>query len=480
MERDLVSPTELDTDPMTRTTPATRLAVQLSTAALAPPPTFQLNEEESKTFQEAPRAAYFDSKETGSGCSSHRRKGSTGQFSRRNSHNRRRNGRNSPSVLEPPMDSPSGTNHLRGPRALLFNMSGTDNPTVSVTNTSFPSRTPKKEGPPKRIRLATDNITYSSGDRDSITPDNDDVFVENPYYVERANTARLDKFGRKATSCGSYNPSHSLVRRGTVSEVSLERAPRSSDQIPDGPDVRGDKRKHCVLPTTKEYHKFHQSIRLISVDTMSNLLNGMYDKDIDDFLVVDCRFPFEYDGGHIQGAHNLWTMERMVAKLLSTPLVEITNGERIPIIFHCEFSSVRAPTMCKFLRDLDNSITFGLLDLIYPELYVMEGGYEKFFEAHPQQCTPSSYIRMKDKRFARENEQYENILSCSREQAKDLKWRQNDTVQTLSGLVREHGMGGLQHHMNRPQSPRSGLNVPSMPTSPRTPRAQLMAGNDHI
>lgn len=209
--------------------------------------------------------------------------------------------------------------------------------------------------------------------------------------------------GARASTAGGF------PRRGTVSGTSAMMgmagqrrlsAPRVG-LLPDGPNIRGDRLKECILPTTGTHHKHHTSVRLISSATVSKLINGGFNNLVDGYVVVDCRFPFEYEGGHINTAVNFWTMERTVANFLQTPIVDITSGERIPIIFHCEFSSVRAPTMFKYLRDLDNTITFGNPNLIYPELYVMEKGYEKFYAEHPDDCTPRQYIRMKDKKYVR-------------------------------------------------------------------------------
>ena len=35
---------------------------------------------------------------------------------------------------------------------------------------------------------------------------------------------------------------------------------------------------------------------------MSEVLNGCYDAELDDVTVIDCRYPYEFEGGHIQVA----------------------------------------------------------------------------------------------------------------------------------------------------------------------------------
>lgn len=97
-----------------------------------------------------------------------------------------------------------------------------------------------------------------------------------------------------------------------------------------------------------------------------------------DMLVIDCRFEYEYNGGHIKDAINIVTSDDL-EKLLLTAHVE--NTKKTVIIFHCEFSSKRGPNMCKFLRKRDRELhTNSYPELYYPEIYVMEGGYKRFFE----------------------------------------------------------------------------------------------------
>ncbi len=75
---------------------------------------------------------------------------------------------------------------------------------------------------------------------------------------------------------------------------------------------------------------------------------------------------------------------------------------------------------------------------------------------------------MKDKHFAREMEQHENMLSRSRNQAQQKKWQLHSTVLTLSELVGAHGRLGLQLHAERAHTP-----LPLV--EPRTPCTNILA-----
>ena len=46
-------------------------------------------------------------------------------------------------------------------------------------------------------------------------------------------------------------------------------------------------------------------------------------------------------------------------------------------------------------------IIIGNISLLqmFPEVYVMDGGYKAFFEKYPHLCTPQTYVTMFDDKF---------------------------------------------------------------------------------
>jgi len=48
----------------------------------------------------------------------------------------------------------------------------------------------------------------------------------------------------------------------------------------------------------------------------------------------------------------------------------------------------------------------GFPNLYYPELYLMEGGYNQFFEEFPALCEPKSYVSMFDNSFSARLQQW--------------------------------------------------------------------------
>ncbi|XP_064340391.1 M-phase inducer phosphatase 3 isoform X5 [Camelus dromedarius] len=149
-------------------------------------------------------------------------------------------------------------------------------------------------------------------------------------------------------------------------------------------------RKVCALPTVSGRH---QDLKYINPETVAALLSGKFQGLIEKFYVIDCRYPYEYLGGHIQGAINLYSQEELYKFFLKKPIVPLDNQKRIIIVFHCEFSSERGPRMCRSLRAEDRALN-RYPALYYPELYILKGGYRDFFPEYMELCEPQSYCPM--------------------------------------------------------------------------------------
>ncbi|XP_062942163.1 M-phase inducer phosphatase 3 isoform X5 [Cynocephalus volans] len=123
------------------------------------------------------------------------------------------------------------------------------------------------------------------------------------------------------------------------------------------------------------------------------LLMGKFQGLIEKFYIIDCRYPYEYQGGHIQGALNLYSQEELYIFFLKKPIVPLDAQKRIIVVFHCEFSSERGPRMCRSLREEDRALN-QYPALYYPELYILKGGYRDFFPEYTELCEPQSYCPM--------------------------------------------------------------------------------------
>lgn len=172
--------------------------------------------------------------------------------------------------------------------------------------------------------------------------------------------------------------------KGTIENI-LDSDPR---------DLIGDFSKGYLFNTVSGKH---QDLKYISPEIMASVLNGKFAGLIKEFVIIDCRYPYEYEGGHIKGAVNLHMEEEVEDFLLKNPIVP-TDGKRVIVVFHCEFSSERGPRMCRYVRERDR-LGNEYPKLHYPELYVLKGGYKEFFLKCQSHCEPPSYRPMHHEDF---------------------------------------------------------------------------------
>ncbi|KAJ2744942.1 m-phase inducer phosphatase [Coemansia sp. BCRC 34301] len=196
-------------------------------------------------------------------------------------------------------------------------------------------------------------------------------------------------------------------------------------------------------PFTRSQPEFHKlpcataatdSIMRIEAETVSELLTGgRYSDMYDEKIVVDCRFPYEYEGGHIAGAVNAPTMDALEKLLLDRPRTD----RRVVVVLHCEYSLQRAPSMASHLRRRDREVNMHRYPYLhYPEIYVLKGGYRNFFSFHKTLCEPQSYVEMNDQAYMTDCRQ--RMLQFNR-QFKRTK-SMNDTA-----LCRSKSMSGASY-----------------------------------
>ena len=78
---------------------------------------------------------------------------------------------------------------------------------------------------------------------------------------------------------------------------------------------------------------------------MIDVLNDVYASEIENLHIIDCRYPYEYEGGHIQSARNLYTRTQVFEEFFRKPIELKDPSKRNIFIFHCEFSSERARSL---------------------------------------------------------------------------------------------------------------------------------------
>lgn len=137
----------------------------------------------------------------------------------------------------------------------------------------------------------------------------------------------------------------------------------------------------------------HKDLASITPNTLASLIKGQFNDKINKYIILDARYPYEFQGGHIENAETAYVKEELFKKIFEAPLT--ANGKPVVLIFHCEFSSERGPKLMREIRERDRHLNKQCYpNLFYPEMYLLEGGYKSFYENHDDLCEPKGYLPM--------------------------------------------------------------------------------------
>lgn len=182
--------------------------------------------------------------------------------------------------------------------------------------------------------------------------------------------------------------------------------------------------QHCQL---ESFSVEGDPFRRIKRETLVQILDGQYSHYYDRHVVIDCRFEYEYDGGHIDGAININSKDRLeelltkegeilgdygsssssssdddispksCAKSCNNSSSPPSASSRTLLIFHCEYSAHRGPRMAMHLRNRDRRLNMtNYPHLNFPDVVILQGGYNHFFEQFHSRCYPPQYVEMND------------------------------------------------------------------------------------
>ncbi|KAF9975401.1 cell division cycle- protein [Actinomortierella ambigua] len=209
--------------------------------------------------------------------------------------------------------------------------------------------------------------------------------IKNEYKVTSVSTVARDQQGHEV-------PAESAIADPQLATTSIGLLPPSAHVA----------EENQILPFTDPPSGSNCFTKRISGTTLVQVLEGHYKHQYEELMLIDCRFGYEYKGGHIRGAINIHNKKELERALFgSSPLI----NKKVLVILHCEFSCERGPGMARHLRSMDrtaNSINYPAL--FYPELYVLNGGYSQFFKDYPDYCVPRGYIPMLDAAYSHEYE----------------------------------------------------------------------------
>ncbi|KAK6035722.1 hypothetical protein COOONC_26773 [Cooperia oncophora] len=126
-----------------------------------------------------------------------------------------------------------------------------------------------------------------------------------------------------------------------------------------------------VFVTARNTQRESLAFRSISAETLASEIRRLGPEEFERrYLLIDCRYPYEYEGGIRQGA------------FLKDP----------------DSFNKRGPGMALALRSIDrmrNELNYPKVD--YAEMYLLDHGYRKFWnDGYKSECVPCGYVPMTD------------------------------------------------------------------------------------
>ncbi|KAG0710564.1 M-phase inducer phosphatase [Chionoecetes opilio] len=200
-------------------------------------------------------------------------------------------------------------------------------------------------------------------------------------------------------------------------------------------NLTGDFSKPMLLPILEGGK--HPDLKSISVDTVADVVRGKYKSKLASCRIIDCRYPYEYEGGHIKGAE-MWHLPELVSDHLKArkgaPVIAGEDEPRHIMVFHCEFSAERGPKTQRMLREIDRTANKEHYPALhFPETYLLEGGYKSFYENYPELCTPNDYVKMLDPKH---NDDFKHFRGKSKSWAAENKQSKSRNAIPRTGLKR--------------------------------------------
>lgn len=145
--------------------------------------------------------------------------------------------------------------------------------------------------------------------------------------------------------------------------------------------------------------------RRISALTLCRAIDGEFSKLYKEIVIVDCRFEYEFEGGHISGALNVNSKQQLEQVLFQDRVC--SHEAKVLLVFHCEHSAYRSPMLANHLRHCDRAMNVqDYPSLFYPDVVVLDGGYSEFYARARDRCEPRNYVGMNHE---------EHQLTCERE-----------------------------------------------------------------
>ncbi|KAH7720288.1 Rhodanese-like domain containing protein [Aphelenchoides avenae] len=139
-----------------------------------------------------------------------------------------------------------------------------------------------------------------------------------------------------------------------------------------------------------------QSFSFISGASLALRLSTLSQEEfLAKYVLVDCRFPYEYAGGHIKYSINIHKTEELADVFFPSNEQLLMKIKCRTPIFYSELSETRGLAMAKELSRIGRG-RHERSRLDYSTVYVVRHGYKAFFESgFTEHCHPQGYVNMR-------------------------------------------------------------------------------------
>lgn len=345
--------------------------------------------------------------------------------------------------------SQANTNFIISPESHVTNVSNFSTPNYSETDSYYSSdeniSDSERHLGNESFDNGNDNDDSDNSNFDLGSPlqkkqSNKNMLMNNINQIKLHRHQSLMQFGNSSNSASIYrHPNLKFETDQLASNINGLTVNSDDDESVYGNSLLHDasfnfsSNEHGKVPriSVGEFKKIFKEYR-----NKSGSPNGKFCKHFDELMIVDCRFSFEFKGGHIDGAINISSFTELEAfffndSVLQKNPVEFNNDKRRLLVFHCEFSSHRGPMKADQLRYFDRSICGDFYpNLYYPDVVVLEGGYKDYYDSEKTLHKSLSYIEMEDPLFKAEKER--NLTLLRRESSLSRKSSRNSSSVSLS------------------------------------------------
>lgn len=196
---------------------------------------------------------------------------------------------------------------------------------------------------------------------------------------------------------------------------------------------------NCPIPS---FRIRQDTFRRIDSHTLCRLVDGEFSEVYSEIVIVDCRFEYEFAGGHIRGAINVNSKQQLEQLLFRDR--ECSHERNVLLVFHCEHSAYRSPMLANHLRSCDRELNaHDYPKLFYPDVVVLDGGYNQFFNAARDRCEPQNYVGMNHQEHQqtceKELSKFRDLMKPRKSVSTSQLWLKNDLEFKFPPLPQANG-----------------------------------------